>query len=331
MRCLAIASRWVSAGGSVRLACAAVPAALAERYRAAGAEVAQRATWPAADVLSAADAVIVDAPHLADAELEVLARGTPVLITVDDMGARAVYPGDLVLNQNAHATPALYRGKTRAQLCLGAPWSLLRGGFARHRAMPRPVPDAVRRIVVLLGGADPKRYSAPTLDAVARAAATLSPAPEVVLVVGAANPALPDLQRQAARLPGRVTVRHDVRDMPALMAESDIAVSAGGSTVWELTTLGVPMILAAQNASETGPGTGLQAAGAAVYLGAFEALQPQVLAAAVTGLARDPARRRAMHQAGRRLADGRGVDRLIALIARLMAARQLVGRQPVQR
>jgi spore coat polysaccharide biosynthesis predicted glycosyltransferase SpsG len=331
MRCLAIASRWISAGGAVRLACTAVPATLAERYRAAGAEVAERAAWPAADVLSGADAVIADHPRMADAELAALAGGPPVLIAIDDMGSRAAYPGDVVLNQNAHATPALYRGKTRALLCLGAPWSLLREGFARHRATPRPVPDAVGRIVVLLGGADPKRYSAPTLDAVARAAATLSPAPEVVLVVGAANPALPELQRQAATLPGRVTVRHDVRDMPALMAGSDIAVSAGGSTVWELATLGVPMILAAQNASETGPGTGLQAAGAAVYLGAFEGLRPETLATAVTELAGDPARRRAMHRAGMQLADGRGVDRLLALVARLMAERRKVGRQPAQR
>lgn len=322
MRCLAIAAKWVAAGGAARLACTAVPEPLADRYVAAGAEVVRRETWSAADILDGADTVVVDTPEMADDELAALAAGEAVLVVLDDMGDRGRYPGDILLNQNAHATPALYQDRSKGLLCLGGPWCLLREGFVERRGEARPVPDAVRLIIVLMGGADPKRYSAAILEAVAAAAARLSPVPEVVLVVGAANPMLADLRRLAAGQPGRVRVRHDVRDMPSLLSAADLAISAAGSTLWELATLGVPMILGAQNDSEVGPGSALQAAGAGLYLGPLESVRPETVTAAVTRLAGDLDCRRGMREAGMRLVDGRGVDRLLALVASLLARRQ---------
>lgn len=322
MRCLALAGGWVAAGGLARLACTAVPDSIAARYADAGVAVERQSRWSPSAILRAAAAVVVDQPELAEADLAALAGGPAVLLTIDDLGDRAAYPGDVVLNQNAHATPELYRGRTAARLCLGPAWTLLRPEFAAARGTPRATPAQVGRIVVLLGGADPDGHSARMLDAVAAAAAKLLPPPEVILVVGAANPALAGLRRQAAGLPVRVAVRHDVRDMAALLAAADLAVSAAGSTVWELAALGTPMILGAQNRSELGPAQALARHAAAVDLGAFDVLDPRAVSAAVIGLASDPDRRRAMSAAARRLVDGRGVDRLLALLAELIAARQ---------
>lgn len=319
MRCLALAGGWVAAGGSARLACTTLPGSIAERYAAAGIAVERREAWLPGELLGGADAVVLDLPGAAAGYDDPGRRA--VLLTIDDIGDRPTYPGDVLLNQNAHATPALYQGKTTAQLCLGPAWSLLRPEFAGlDRA--RDVPDRVARVLVLLGGADPHGHSARMLDAVAAAAATLQPSPEVVLVVGAANPALAALRQRAAGLPVRAQVRHDVRDMAALLGAADLAVSAAGTTVWEMAALGTPMILAAQNRSELGPAAGLARHGAAVDLGPFETLDPQDVTAAVAGLAADPERRRAMSAAGRHLVDGRGVDRMLALLAGLMATRQ---------
>lgn len=322
MRCLAIAARWVQAGGSARLACSAVPDSVADRYGAAGVAVERRSVWLPVDLLAGVDAVVVDLPTIKGDDLAAIAGGHAVLVTVDDMADRPSYPGDIVLNQNAHASAALYRGKTAARLCAGPSWCLLRPGFAERRAAGRTVADRVSRILVVLGGADPRGYSAAVVTAVAEAASTVAPAPEIVLVVGAANPALSPLQDLAGRLPVPTRVLHDVHDMPALIAASDMAVSAAGSTVWELATLGTPMILGSQNASEIGPATALEAQGAALYLGPFELLRPEALTAAVKALLGDGGRRRRMSNAGRDLVDGRGVDRLLALVSERMAGRQ---------
>lgn len=322
MRCLALAAGWVRAGGEARLACTAAPESIADRYADAGISVDRRAGWTAAELLEATDTVVVDLPDPADGMLAALGGQQAVLLTVDDLGDRAIYPGDVVLNQNAHATPGLYAGKTAARLCLGPAWTLLRPEFAAAHDRPRPAVGATRQVVILLGGADPHGHSFRLLDAVAVAAGGLDPAPEVLLVVGAANPELEKLRQHAAGLPVRAGIRHDVHDMAELLAGADLAVSAAGSTAWELAAVGTPMIVAAQNRSEHGPAAALARHGAAIDLGPLEALDLGAVTAAVTALAGDPARRRAMSAAGRRLVDGRGVDRMLALLAELMATHQ---------
>lgn len=317
MRCLAVAAAWVAAGGTARLCCVAIPDPLAERYAAAGVRLERRPEWPPSDLLEGAAAILVDAPVVTDDTLAALAGHGPVLVTVDDMGARQRFPGDVVLNQNAHAGPPLYAGKTGATLCLGPAWCLLRPEFRTRDTEIPPVAAHIGRILVLMGGADPSGYSATAMDAAARAAASLSPVPSVTLVVGGANPALETLRQQALSMPVPVTVLHDVRDMAGLLAGADIAVSAGGSTVCELASLGVPMILGAQNDSEVGPAAAMAGREAAIDLGRLAALTSDTLAAAIVALAGDSARREAMATAARQVVDGRGVERLLALIARI--------------
>lgn len=318
MRCLALAQSWIGFGGTVRLACTAVPPAIAERYHAEGAEVVLHDRWPPQDLVDAAAAVVVDGLEIADADLAALAEEAPPLAIIDDMGHRPAYPGALVVNQNLHASHRLYAGKSDARLCLGPGWGLLRREFRPTGAEPRPMPDFASRLLVLMGGADPKGYSALALDAVAAAAERIAGEPEVILVVGAANPALPDLERRAALLPVRIDVRHDVRDMAGLLGSVDLAVSAAGSTVLEMAVLGVPMIIGAQNESEVGPAAALARTGAAVDIGPLEDLDPAVLVETVTALALDPERRSKLAENARTLVDGLGADRVAATIAGLL-------------
>ncbi len=322
MRCLALAQSWIGFGGTVRLACTAIPPAISERYHDEGAEVALHDRWPPEDLVDDAAAVVVDGLDIPDSDLAALAATGLPLAMIDDMGHRAAYPGALVVNQNLHAAPALYAGKTGARLCLGPSWGLLRREFRTDGAEARPVPEIAHRLLILMGGADPKGYSALVLDAVAQAAETLAGEPEVILVVGAANPALPELERRAALLPVRIEVRHDVRDMAGLLGSVDLAVSAAGSTVLEMAALGVPMVIGAQNESEVGPAAALARKGAAFDMGPLDRLDPDTLTRTVIALAQDGDQRQAIAQRARRLVDGLGADRVAATLAGLL------GRQP---
>jgi len=315
MRCLALAEAWRAAGGAVRLACAEMPPSIADRYREAGAEVAQPDRWSTARQGRRSDAVVVDGLHIPDDELQEAAGTGAALLTIDDMAHRTHYPGQLLLNQNVHATPALYHGRTGARLCLGPAWCLLRREFRERIAEARSPAATVRRVLVLMGGADPHGFTGLLLDGVVRAAAGVHPPPEIVVVVGAVNPARAAVERQAAGARIPVTVRQDVRDMPALMLQADLAVSAAGTTALELAALGVPMILGAQNASETAPGAAFDGHGAAVYLGPLADLAVEVLSVEVAALAAATDRRRDLSANARLLVDGGGVDRVVAAIA----------------
>lgn len=318
MRCLALTQSWIAFGGSVRLACTAVPPSIAERYHEEGAEIALRQYWPPEDLIDGAAAVVADGLEIADGDLAAVAGSGIPMATIDDMGHRDRYPGALVVNQNLHATAALYAGKTDARLCLGPYWSLLRREFRATGTVPRPAPETAQHLLVLMGGADPKGYSGRALEAVARAAESLPGEPGVILVVGATNPALAELEQRASLLPVRVEIRRDVRDMAALLGRVDMAVSAAGSTILEMAAIGVPMVIGAQNESEAGPASALARHGAAIDIGPLESVDPEILADTVAGLARDRDRRCQLSAQGRALVDGRGADRVAAAIAALL-------------
>ena len=318
MRCLALAQSWIGFGGTARLACTAVPPVLSERYHDAGAEVVLHDRWPPDELMDAADAVVIDGLHIPDGDLASIADAGVPLAIVDDMGHRPAYPASLIVNQNLHARADLYAGKTEGRLCLGPTYGLLRQEFRGKKQVSRTIPQTASRLLILMGGADPKGYSAQVLEAVAKAAEEIPGEPEVILVVGAANPALGDLAQRASLLPVRIDLRHDVRDMAGLLASVDLAVSAAGSTVLEMACLGVPMIIGAQNDSETGPAAALDRAGAAIDIGPLATLDPAALARTVSAVARDPVRRRDLSENAQRHVDGRGADRVAALIAGLV-------------
>lgn len=319
MRCLALAQSWIAAGGLVRLACTTLPPAIAERYHDEGAEVVLHERWPPEDLIDDAAAIVADGMEIADADLEAVAAAGVPLAVIDDMSHRARYPGTLVVNQNPHADEAHYAGKTTARLCLGPSWALLRREFREETPARHVETDATLRLLILMGGADPNGYSTLALDAVAHAVEMLPGEPEIVMVVGAANPAIDALADFAAQLHVRVEVRRDVRDMARLLSSVDLAVSAAGSTVLEMAALGVPMIIGATNESEIGPAEALARQGAAIDVGPWADVALEPLAETVATIATDWDRRRDLAARARVLVDGHGADRVAAAIAEAIA------------
>ena len=316
MRCLALAEAWQRAGGRVRLISAAIPGPIRQRYEELGVTVEPATGRGAPEMAADADAVVLDGQHIPDSDLDDLAATGVPLVVVDDHGWRPRYRCTMILNQNAYASPALYEGKTSACLCLGPRWCLLRPEFADPA--PRVAAPGIARILILMGGADPTGRSAMALESAARAVRQLGGDIEIVLVVGAANPAVRDLVELAAGLPVRASVLHDVRNMAPVMASADLAISAAGSTIWELAALGTPMILGSQNRGERGTASALAVEGAAIDLGPLDELDPDRLTRAIVGIAGDAEARRRMSEAGQRLVDGAGAGRMVSRIADLL-------------
>jgi spore coat polysaccharide biosynthesis predicted glycosyltransferase SpsG len=130
MRCLALAQAWQQAGGNVVFAMAEATPSLEARLRisrikvmrlsatAGSAEDAARTSAAARG--EKADWVVVDGYQFDSAYQAALrAEGLKVLF-IDDNGEAAPYSADLILNQNAHATEALYCNREKhVHLLLG--------------------------------------------------------------------------------------------------------------------------------------------------------------------------------------------------------------------
>ncbi len=304
MRCLALAQGWIDAGGTAILVSQDPPQPIVTRWTTEGVTVMSpdeyRASAP-----PLADWMVVDGPHLT---IDADPPGATLILIVDDDGGRGRYTCDLLLNQNPSADPALYTGKTEARLLLGPAYALLRRDFRAWRGWQWPIAPVANSLLITFGGSDPGVHTERALDALA----LLPPDFDLTVrvLVGGGNPRLLELRDRAARLSG-VEVIHDAQDVGALIRQSDMVLSAAGSTLWELAVMAAPMMIGAAVPVEHQPAQAMAARGAAIDLGPLDHVSPETLAACLYDLARNPTRRTALSVAARAVVDGKGVDRVL--------------------
>ena len=133
-----------------------------------------------------------------------------------------------------------------------------------------------------------------------------------IAVVGPNNPRSAELEQLAQRAGERIAIRRNPSDMPQLMAWADLAVSAAGTTCWELAFMGLPMLLVVLADNQRPNATCLDKLGVAGNLGWHGELSEDKVRAAVMHTLDDPALRASMSQKGLALVDGRGASRVVA-------------------
>lgn len=317
MRCLALAQAWQDKGGDATFLCAQLPEGLESRLRDEGVKVLRLGAEAGSGddaVVTARTAgqtgsswVVVDGYKFgADYQKALKAEGLRLLF-MDDYGHADSYSADLVLNQNIYAEEDRYlHREPTTRLLLGARYALLRREFLRWRDWERHIPGAARKVLVTLGGSDPDNITAHVL----RALSTVRVKDlEVVAVVGAAYPNLSELQGIAARPSRPFRLAAAVKDMPELMAWADLAISAAGSTCWELLFMGLPAVVIPLADNQEPIARALTDRGVVLPLSGRDV---GVLGTVVNGLCRDADNRMRMSSVARDLVDGQGADRVLA-------------------
>lgn len=249
-----------------------------------------------------------------DAEFQLAVKKTGVpLVVIDELGG-GHFRADVVINQNVYAPGVRYSTEPYTRLFLGPRYALLREEFVLRRGRYRSIPDGARNILVTLGGSDPDNQTLKVVEAVASLESDL----KTIVVVGAYYSRYESLIQYINKEgQGRFVVRSNVDDMAGLMQWADLAVSAGGSTCWELACLGVPNLILILAADQERNGKELEKSGISVNLGWWKNVSSAAIAAALKELINDGESRRKMSQAGQGLVDGRGADRMAEVIKRL--------------
>lgn len=251
MRCLALAQAWREHGGEAVFVTACDSPALKQRLRNEGFNVVEiRGAHPdpvdartIMNVLAAHPGawLVLDGYHFDSAyQRQVKERETGRrLLVIDDTAHLDRYYSDIVLNQNPHAHRLHYSRAPCTRLLLGTSYALLRREFWAWRGHRREVPAIAKKVLVTMGGSDPDNVTLKVIQALVRIDI---PDLEAVVVIGPSNPHREALRRAAESSPFPVSLVENVENMPELMAWADMAVSAGGTTVWELLFLGVPTL-----------------------------------------------------------------------------------------
>ena len=155
---------------------------------------------------------------------------------MDDMGISGL-PIDLLINYNIFATSSLYTmGDGKTNYLLGTKYAPLRREFQNAY---QPVREKAERVLITTGGSDRYDLTGQILRNALQKPETKDL--EYCVVSGPYNEHLPQLL-EMERKHGNVHIYSNVTRMSELMQSCDIAVTAGGSTMYELCAVGVPIL-----------------------------------------------------------------------------------------
>jgi len=179
-------------------------------------------------------------------------------VCFEDMGE--AYPVDLLINYNLYAPrlAAQYHAIKTAQqtidkypkkVLLGAEYMPLRSIFQKPSVYC--VAEQVTNVTITTGGSDPYFATATLVEALLCDKIIAEQEITLHLISGPFNQFAAELKRRyrndkktLANLHAlRIQIHEKVKDMRSLLLESDVVLTATGSTIYEVSALGVPMIV----------------------------------------------------------------------------------------
>jgi UDP-2,4-diacetamido-2,4,6-trideoxy-beta-L-altropyranose hydrolase len=257
MRCIALAQACQDQGGEVTFISHCESGALEERISKEGFKfIAVKTPHPHPDDLSmtlvylkspppftlhpSPTWLVLDGYHFTPAYQQAIRDAGIRLLVIDDMNHLPHYHADILLNQNIHAPALNYHCDQDTTLLLGTRYALLRREFLKYREFNRQIPDRVKNILVTLGGADPNNVTLKVIEALKLLdVSDIS----VRIIIGPANNHQETLCKSLASAHFEAELLINPPNMTELMAWADMAISAGGSTCWELMFMGLPSII----------------------------------------------------------------------------------------
>jgi UDP-2,4-diacetamido-2,4,6-trideoxy-beta-L-altropyranose hydrolase len=324
MRCLALAQGWQLKGGHAIILSRCESDEMCQRITDAGIEFIpivnphpdSRDLDSTLKVLRMRSAgtignpawIVLDGYHFDPTYQQAVRMAGYHLLVIDDMAHLPIYHADILLNQNLGAEKLKYNCDLDTNLLLGSQYILIRKEFLAWRGWQRKIPKVARKVLVTMGGGDPDNVTLKVIHALEQLQVD---GLEAVVVVGSSNPHYEILQSAIRNLQLKIRFERNASYMPELMAWADMAITAGGSTCWELAFMGVPALILVLADNQCMVASGLETAGISINLGRYANVTPDDIALRLSELAHSPNIRDEMTKRGRNLVDGNGTSRVI--------------------
>jgi len=324
VRCASLAQALVEAGHEVDFACRVLAGDLNGWLENEGFRVHRIPGAPHAAIAEATDAqatkaavsgpqydwLIVDHYGLGSAWERAMADVAERIFVIDDLGRR--HDCHLLLDQNyANPTHVAYAGcnASGCELLLGPQFALLGAQFAALRPVSlRRQRDAVRRVLVCMGGSDPFNETGKVLAGLAQLGQLC-----IDVAIGSGNPHRSAIEAACTGL--RQAILHvQAANMAELMAAADCAICGAGNITWERCALGLPGLATIMADNQASAAAAVAAAGAHQLLGWHHELAAEDYVRAL--LAMDSAKLCRMSAAAAQICDGGGAQRVAERLSR---------------
>lgn len=260
------------------------------------------------------DYIIIDSYFVSDYYLCELKRKiiNGKLIYIDDLAAFP-YSVDILVNYNVYGIHLDYT-LLYTTVNLGIPQLILGPNYAPLRSMFKGLskkvqPKKVKNILISTGGSDLLHLALSIVKA----------KPDNYsyhVLIGALNNDKEEIEKLAGE---NIILHENVTDMKALIEGADIAVSAAGSTLYEICACGVPLITYVSADNQILGAEAFSNLGLAVNLGDMrtEKLLAKKILAAVEKLSNDYEKRCRVGIRMQEMIDGFGADRMVREIVDL--------------
>ena len=190
------------------------------------------------DILSEYEAYdirfLLDSYYVTNKYIESLRKFGKVAM-LDDLQEQS-FPADIIINYNIYANKAKYEELygDKGSFYIGAKYAPLRPQFMDTTYQ---VKDRVENVLITMGGADYMNIAGKVYEVLGGLDSSI----KYHLISGVYSPFFEELKEKEEKN-DNLTVYHDVVDMASVMKKCDVAITAGGSTVYELSSIGVPLI-----------------------------------------------------------------------------------------
>jgi len=165
------------------------------------------------------------------------------IMVIDDLSDR-IHNCDVLLDQTFECQERAYNllVPKDCKLLLGSKYALLRPEFLKWRqfSIERRNSSGFKTILINMGGTDPNDATGKILDELA--SFNLKGNLKLIIIMSKESLYLESIRAKANKLSHSTEIKTNVANMAEIMAYSDLAIGASGSTSWERCCLGLPTI-----------------------------------------------------------------------------------------
>ncbi|MGI0492184.1 UDP-2,4-diacetamido-2,4,6-trideoxy-beta-L-altropyranose hydrolase [Alkalinema pantanalense CENA528] len=330
MRCLTLATALQSQGAEVFFICKTLLENLEHKIRNQGFQVVRleagsdwnhsvdaQATISVIQQCSGEiDWLIIDHYQISRSWEQLVRPYIKKILVLDDLANRN-HDCDLLLDQNlADDRQAQYQSllPSHCLQLLGIDYLLLRSEFWQTRSQRQNRCNVPQTLLITMGGSDPSNMTSLILKALR----SINQSLEIRVIIGIGCPYWEDIQLQINAVSQHtITCLHDVSNMASQMDWADVAISAGGFTVYELACMGVPAMIIATHPTQNQVSEAMHNYGINWFLGEASDLTVPFLEAQITQFLSNTIHLEKMTIQGQQSIDGLGVGRVIEMIYKL--------------
>lgn len=234
-------------------------------------EILKEAEYISSKIAEIADAIFVDSYNVNEKYFDILREKTKQIVYIDDLNA-FYYPVDILINGSASAFEMGYENIQSAKLFLGLQYNLLRKEF--YNIPERNVKTRVEDILITTGNSDPFHMTEQLINILKEEYAFKDLKIHVIKGSGFASDSLADI---GLKEDSGILLYDRPANIAEIMLKCDLAITAGGSTLYELFACGVPPIVFAYAENQMPQINALEKEGLLMYVGVFSDLKREKL------------------------------------------------------